>query len=90
MIQALRGSRGALIAVAIMVVAMGTPLLFGARRSHGASMMLPHLMIGMAAYATFFFSAQAPLGFRTDYERMDLLEDAPRSGRWRWPLGRRL
>ena len=76
-IQALRGSRGALMAVAIMVVAMGTPLFFAARQNHGAPMMLPHMMIGMAAYATFFFSAQAPLGFRTDYERMDLLKMLP-------------
>ncbi len=76
-IQALRGSRGAMIAVAIMVAAMGTPLLFGAWQRHDMSTMLPHMIIGMAAYATFFFSAQAPLGFRTDYERMDLLKMLP-------------
>jgi hypothetical protein len=76
-IQALRGSRGAMIMVAIMLVAMGTPLFFAARRGHDTSMILPHMLIGLAAYATFFFSAQAPLGFRTDYERMDLLKMLP-------------
>ena len=77
MIQALRGSRGAMIAVAIMVVAMGAPLFFSMRRGHDTSTVLPHMIIGLAAYVTFFFSAQAPLGFRTDYERMDLLKMLP-------------
>jgi hypothetical protein len=76
-IQVLRGSRGAMIAVAIMIVAMGAPLGFAAWRSHDLSTLLPHMIIGLAAYATFFFSAQAPLGFRTDYERFDLLKTLP-------------
>jgi hypothetical protein len=76
-IQALRGSRGAMIAVAIMVVALGTPLFFATRASHETAKILPHMIIGLAAYVTFFFSAQAPLGFRTDYERMDLLKMLP-------------
>ena len=35
------------------------------------------MIIGIAAYVTFLFSAQAPFGFRGDYERMDLLKSLP-------------
>lgn len=38
---------------------------------------VPHVVIGIAAYAAFFFSLQTPLGFRGDYDRMDLLKSLP-------------
>ncbi len=76
-IQALRGSRGALLLAVIVVVAMGAPLAFGARGTMNCRRSCRTLIIGMAAYVTFLFSAQAPLGFRGDYERMDLLKSLP-------------
>lgn len=76
-IQALRGSRGAMIAVAIMVVALGAPICFAVGKNGMPSRALPYMIVGLAAYVTFFFSAQAPLGFRTDYQRMDLLKSLP-------------
>ena len=76
-VQALRVSRGALLLAAIFVVTMGAPLAFGSHRDNALPTLLPHAIIGIAAYVTFLFSAQAPLGFRGDYERMDLLKSLP-------------
>jgi hypothetical protein len=77
LIQSLRGSRGAMTLAAIMVLAVGAPLAFGAHRDRQLPTVLPHFVIGIAAYVTFLFSSQAPLGFRGDYERMDLLKSLP-------------
>ncbi len=54
------------------------PLRLG-HRGHGMQLptLLPHMVIGIAAYTTFLFSAQAPLGFRGDYECMELLKSLP-------------
>ncbi len=76
-IQARRGGRGALVAAVIMVVAFGAPVAFGSRGSNALPAFLPHMVIGIAAYVTFLFSAHAPLGFRGDYDRMDLLKSLP-------------
>ncbi len=76
-IQLLRGSRGAIVLALIVALAMGTPLAFGAGRSKAFPVIFPHLIIGMGAYLTFLFSTQAPLGFRGDYERMDLIKSLP-------------
>ena len=76
-IQAFRGSRGPILLAVIMVVAFGAPLAFGAGRQNGLPGLLPHVIVGMSAYVTFIFSAQAPLGFRGDYERMELLKSLP-------------
>jgi hypothetical protein len=76
-VQSLRGSRGAMVLAVIAVVAIGAPLAFGARRDNELPTVLPHMIIGIAAYVTFLFSAQTPLGFRGDYERMDLLKSLP-------------
>ena len=76
-IQLLRGSRGAVVLVVIMVVGMGAPMAFGARGDTQLPTVLPHMIIAVAAYITFLFSAQAPIGFRADYERMDLLKALP-------------
>ena len=76
-IQIFRGSRRALVWAAVIVVAMGVPFAFGVRRHNELPTVLPHMIIGVVAYVTFLFSAQAPLGFRGDYERMDLLKSLP-------------
>jgi Putative ABC exporter len=76
-IQAVRGSRGALIMTVIVVAAMGIPLAIGMHRHSEFTLMLPHMVIGVSAYLSILYSAQAPLGFRVDYERMDLLKSLP-------------
>jgi ABC-type transport system involved in multi-copper enzyme maturation permease subunit len=76
-VQSLRGSRGAIVLAAIVVAAIGAPLAFAAPRNNALPTILPHAIIGIAAYATFIYSAQAPLGFRGDYGRMDLLRSLP-------------
>jgi hypothetical protein len=76
-IQSFRGGRGAMALAVIVVVAAGAPLAFGARRDRELSTVLPPLIIGIAGYVTFLFSAQAPLGFRSDHERMDFLKSLP-------------
>ena len=76
-IQALRGGRGALILAAIVMVAMGAPMAIGMRRAPQLPPFLPRMVIGIAAYMTFIFSAQSPLGFRGDHKRMDLLKSLP-------------
>jgi hypothetical protein len=76
-IQSLRGGRGAMMLAVIMVVAVGAPAALGTRRANAVPTVLPHMIIGIAAYVAFLFSAQAPLGFRGDYERMDLLKSLP-------------
>ncbi len=76
-IQSLRGGRGAVIVAVIAVVAIGTPLLIGPGQNKELLKMLPHFIIGIAAYATFLYSSQAPFGFRGDYGRMDLLKSLP-------------
>jgi hypothetical protein len=76
-IQLLRGSRKALLLIAIAAVAISAPFaLMNGPRSQ-LSMILPHLVIGVSAYVTFLFSAQIPAGFRGDYGRMDLLKSLP-------------
>ena len=77
MIQVLRGSGRAAVLAVIMVLAIASPFAFGAGRGNELPTVLPHLIILMAAYATFLFSAQAPHGFRGDYERMGLLKSLP-------------
>ena len=76
-VQTLRGSRRALLWAAVVAVAMGVPFAFGLRRNNELPTVLPHVIIGVVAYVTFLFSAQVPLGFRGDYERMDLLKSLP-------------
>ena len=76
-IQSLRGSLGAIALLVIAAAAVGAPLAFAARRNGPSPTVLPHMIIGMAAYVTFLYSAQAPLGFRGDYERMGLLKSLP-------------
>lgn len=76
-IQSSRGGRRAMLMAAIIMVAVGGPFLFGASRQHELLSILPHLVIGVAAYATFLFSAQAPFGFRGDYGCMELLRSLP-------------
>ena len=66
---------GLLLLALIAVAAMGTPMAFSTH--HELSPYLPHAIIGIVAYVTFLFSAQAPLGFQADYERMDLLKSLP-------------
>ena len=55
-VQALRGSRGALLLTAIVVVAFGAPLAFGVHGDYRLPTFLPHLVIGIAAYVTFLIS----------------------------------
>jgi hypothetical protein len=76
-IQLLRGSRGPLIMLAIMLLAFGVPALFGGRKQGEAGPALAYTIIAIAGYVPFLFSTQAPLGFRSDYERMDLLKSLP-------------
>ena len=77
-IQALRGSRGAISAGPDCGGGYGhSPGLCRTASSMDCSAFLPHIVIGVAAYVTFLFSAQAPLGFQGDYERMDLLKSLP-------------
>jgi hypothetical protein len=76
-IQIFRGSRRALMWAAIIMVAMGVPFAFGLRQHNELPTVLPHMVIGIVAYVTVLFSAQAPLGFRGDYERLDLLKSLP-------------
>jgi hypothetical protein len=76
-IQAVRGSRGALITAALVVAGMGIPMAIGMSRHSQFAAMLPHVVIGVCAYLAILYSAQAPLGFRVDYERMDLLKSLP-------------
>jgi hypothetical protein len=77
LIQAFRGGRRALVLVLIMVALMGAPLLVAPRGDHRLSMFLPHAVIGIMVYMTFLFSAQVPLGFRGDFDRMELLKSLP-------------
>ena len=76
-VQSLRGSRGAIVLTVIIVAAMGAPMIFGARPGNDLPTILPSIIIGITAYVTFLISAQAPLGFQRDYERMDLLKSLP-------------
>jgi hypothetical protein len=76
-IQALRGSRGAIMLAAIVLAAMGVSVALAARGLKELPSILPHFIVGVAAYATFLISAQAPLGFQGDYERMDFLKSLP-------------
>ena len=76
-IQSLRGSRGALVLAAIAVVAIGAPLAFGPRRNNEWPTVLPHVIIGIAAYATVLFSAQARSGSAATTSGMDLLKSLP-------------
>jgi hypothetical protein len=76
-IQSLRGGRAVIVLVAIVVIAAGAPLAFAARENKELSKILPHFVIGIAAYVTFLYSSQAPFGFRGDYARMDVLKSLP-------------
>jgi hypothetical protein len=76
-IQLRRGGRGAVVVIAIVMLAVGTPFAIGASHSKELLKILPHFIIGIAAYATFLYSSQAPFGFRGDYGRMDLLKSLP-------------
>jgi len=76
-IQSSRGSRGAIVVALIAVAAIGAPMVLGARRDSQLPTILPHMIIGIAAYVTFLYSGQSPLGFRGDYDRMDLLKSLP-------------
>jgi hypothetical protein len=49
----------------------------GASQSKELPKILPHFLVGVAAYATFLYSSQAPFGFRGDYGRMDFLKSLP-------------
>ncbi len=77
MVQALRGGRRGIFVTAISVLAVGFPLAVSLRHSNALPKMLPHVIIGVAAYVTILYSAQAQFGFRGDYERMDLLKSLP-------------
>ena len=76
-IQLLRGSRRALVLTLIMVGAMGVPFVIGSRDDKNLPAILPAVVIGITAYMTFLLSSQAPVGFRGDYQRMDLLKSLP-------------
>ena len=65
-LQALRGSRGAIFMAVIVVTCMGLPMAFSFRRHGAMGVVLPHLVVGMAAYVTILYSAQAPMGFCAD------------------------
>jgi hypothetical protein len=77
MVQSLRGGRGAMLLAVIAVLAIGGPFAFGAHQTNTLPTVLPHIVIGIAAYAGILISAQAPLGFRGDYEQMELLKSLP-------------
>jgi hypothetical protein len=72
-VQAFRVSRSAILLMVIAMAAMAGPMAFGARHSDA----LPRMIIGLSFYVTFLYSAQAPLGFRGDFDRMDLLKSLP-------------
>jgi ABC-2 type transport system permease protein len=76
-IQWRRGSRRALVFIVLIVIGFAAPLVFGSHKGGGVPGLLPHMVIGIAAYLSFFVSFQTPLGFRGDYERMDLLKSLP-------------
>jgi hypothetical protein len=76
-VQSLRGGRGAIVLAVVAAVAIGAPFLVGAGHNKELSKVLPHVIIGIAAYMTFLYSSQAPFGFRGDYGRMDLLKSLP-------------
>lgn len=76
-VQSLRGSRGAILLTVISVACIGVPMALGIRRVQGSPTVLPQVVIGIAVYVAFFYSAHAPLGFRGDYERIDLLKSLP-------------
>jgi hypothetical protein len=65
------------VLIVIVVAAMGAPMIFAARQGSDLPTILPPVIIGITAYVTFLISAQAPLGFQGDYERMDLLKSLP-------------
>jgi len=77
MVQSLRSSRGVIVWAAVMAAAFAVPMFAGSRVQHGPLTMLPPMVIGVMAYMTFLFSAQVPLGFRGDFERMELLKALP-------------
>ena len=76
-IQSLRGGRGAMVLAVIVMAAAGAPLVFGSRQNNTLPTVLPHVIIGITGYVAFLYSAQSPLGFRGDYERMDFLKSLP-------------
>jgi hypothetical protein len=76
-IQARRGSRGTMIMMAIIAAAFGLPLALSVHDRSALTAILPHAIIGVAAYMAVLYSAQARLGFNGDYERMDLLKSLP-------------
>jgi len=77
LVQSSRGGRGGIVLVAIIMLAVGAPIVIGASQNKELPKILPHFVIGIAAYATFLYSSQAPFGFRGDYGRMDLLKSLP-------------
>ncbi len=77
-VQLLRSGRGGFVMIAIIMLAVGAPMVIGA--GHNKELLpkiLPHFVIGIAAYATFLYSSQAPFGFRGDFGRMDVLKSLP-------------
>ncbi len=76
-VQSLRGARGGLVFTLVIVAMFAGPYLLGSHRSGQLPTVLPSVVIGAAVYVTFLFSAQVPLGFRGDYERMELLKSLP-------------
>ena len=86
-LQALRGSRGAIFMAVIVVTCMGLPMAFSFRRHGAMGVVLPHLVVGMAAYVTILYSAQAPMGFRRLHSAWISSSHCP-SVHWLWPAVR--
>jgi hypothetical protein len=76
-VQSFRGHRGVFLLVAFILLPMVISTLIGSVGSTDLFKRLPQIVIGAAAYMTLIWSAQSPLGFRSDYERMDLLKSLP-------------
>lgn len=77
LIQALRSSRGVVTLAALAFLAMLLSFVMGSGSAGRLPTLLPWFIVGTAAYLTFLISAQVPLGFRGDHERMDLLRSLP-------------
>ena len=76
-IQAARGSRGGIVFAVIILVAIVAPMVLGIRKVGELQTVLPAMIVGGTAYLTLLVAAQTPLGFRGDYERMELLKSLP-------------
>ena len=77
-LQLLRGGRGGLVLMVILLAVVAAPFAINLREHPQTAAILPHLVLGVLAYVTLLvISSQLPFGFRGDYERMDLLKTLP-------------